>query len=169
MRVLIVGGGVIGATLAFFLTRRGVKPIVIERTGVANAASGKSGGFLALDWCDGSPLQALARRSFALHASLASELGGDWGFRRLETYGGFAGARRRVGDDAPALPWLSPSVAISQRLGTSATTAQVHPGDFTKAMMRAAEARGVRAQNWSGDQRSALSRRLKGSRCRGRR
>ena len=31
------------------------RSIVIERTGVACAASGKSGGFLALDWCDGTP------------------------------------------------------------------------------------------------------------------
>ena len=71
MRVLICGGGVIGASIAYFLSRRGVAAIVIERTGLACAASGKSGGFLALDWCDGTPLEALARRSFALHASLA--------------------------------------------------------------------------------------------------
>ena len=45
---------------------------MIERTGIANAASGKSGGFLALDWCDGSPVEALARRSFALHARLGT-------------------------------------------------------------------------------------------------
>src|SRR5256885_14039645 len=43
---------------------------VIERTGLACAASGKAGGFLALDWCDGTPLQSLARRSFAVHAEL---------------------------------------------------------------------------------------------------
>lgn len=67
MRVLICGGGVIGASIAYFLSRRGAKPIVIERTGLACAASGKSGGFLALDWCDGTPLQSLARRSFTLH------------------------------------------------------------------------------------------------------
>lgn len=145
MRVLIVGGGVIGASIAYFLTRRGVKPIVVERTGVAHAASGKSGGFLALDWCDGTPLQALARRSFALHASLASELGSNWGFRRLDTFAGFADERDRVAQnhEAPALPWLSKGVAINQRLGTGATTAQVHPGEFTKAMVRAAEARGA--------------------------
>ena len=68
MRVLICGGGVIGASIAYFLSRRGAEAVVIERTGVACAASGKSGGFLALDWCDGTPLEALARRSFALHA-----------------------------------------------------------------------------------------------------
>jgi glycine/D-amino acid oxidase-like deaminating enzyme len=66
MRVLICGGGVIGAAIAYFLARRGVQSTVIERTGIACAASGKSGGFLALDWCDGTPLAALARRSFAL-------------------------------------------------------------------------------------------------------
>jgi glycine/D-amino acid oxidase-like deaminating enzyme len=144
MRVVIAGAGVIGASIAYFLTRRGVKPIVVEPTGVAHAASGKSGGFLALDWCDGSPLQALARRSFALHANLASELGGDWGFRRMDTFGGFASARREIGGENPSpLPWLSSRVTINQRLGTGATTAQVHPGAFTRAMIRAAEARGA--------------------------
>ena len=55
MKILIVGGGVIGTSIAYFLSRRGAEPIVIERTGIACAASGKSGGFLALDWCDGTP------------------------------------------------------------------------------------------------------------------
>ena len=49
MDVLICGGGVIGASIAYFLSRRGVKAIVFESTGVACAASGKSGGFLARD------------------------------------------------------------------------------------------------------------------------
>jgi glycine/D-amino acid oxidase-like deaminating enzyme len=60
MRVVICGGG-IGASIAYFLSRRGVKPIVVERTGIACAASGKAGGFLARHWCDGTPLQQLAR------------------------------------------------------------------------------------------------------------
>ena len=71
MHVLICGGGVIGASIAYFLSCRGVKATVIEGTGLACGASGKSGGFLALDWSDGSPLAPLARRSFALHAELA--------------------------------------------------------------------------------------------------
>ncbi len=107
MRVLICGGGVIGASIAYFLSRRGVHVTVIERSAIACAASGKSGGFLALDWCDGSPLAALARRSFTLHAQLAEEIDGDWGYRRLTTYGGFAGR----GDTAlagAAAPTISP-------------------------------------------------------------
>jgi hypothetical protein len=62
MRFVSCGGGVIGAYTAYFLARRGIDVIVIERTEVAAAASGKAGGFLALDWCAGTPLDELARR-----------------------------------------------------------------------------------------------------------
>src|SRR5690242_10564917 len=49
MHVLVCGGGVIGASVAYFLSCRGVKATVIESTGLACAASGNSGGFLARD------------------------------------------------------------------------------------------------------------------------
>ena len=145
MRVLICGGGVIGASIAYFLSCRGVKATVVEGTGLACAASGKSGGFLALDWCDGTPLEPLARRSFALHARLPEEIGGDWGYRRLTTYGGFAGNRKPVRrpENPYRLDWLSAGVAVYQHLGSPETTAQVHPGKFTAAIMRAAEAQGA--------------------------
>src|ERR1700760_4802977 len=119
MRVVICGGGVIGACTAYFLKRRGIDVIVVERTGVACAASGKAGGFLALDWCAGSPLDALARRSFALHAELAAEIDDNWAYRRANAYGGFvAGDRDRRRNSPPALAWLSAGTVISQRLGT---------------------------------------------------
>jgi glycine/D-amino acid oxidase-like deaminating enzyme len=141
MRVLICGGGVIGASIAYFLTCRDVAVTVVERTGIACAASGKAGGFLARDWCDGTPLQALTRRSFALHAQLADEIDGDWGYRRLTTYGGVAGLYRS--SNAYEIDWLSRDVTVRQRLGSAETTAQVHPGQFTAAMMRAAQAQGA--------------------------
>ena len=84
-RIVICGAGVIGAAVAYYLSLRGVAVTVIERCGVACAASGKSGGFLALDWCDNSPLAPLARKSFQLHAELAQTLGVDYGYRRLTT------------------------------------------------------------------------------------
>jgi len=141
MHVAICGGGVIGASIAYFLGRRGVKTTVIESTGIACAASGKSGGFLARDWCDGTPLALLARRSFDLHAELAEASAEDWGYRRLDTYGGFAGFPSRAG--AYDLDWLSREVTVSEALGSPETTAQVHPGQFTAAMMRAAEGHGA--------------------------
>jgi glycine/D-amino acid oxidase-like deaminating enzyme len=144
MHVLICGGGVIGASIAYFLSLRGVRATVIERTGLACAASGKAGGFLALDWCDGSPLAPLARRSFALHAWLAGEIDRDWGYRRLPTYGGSAGKRwRQRKGTGLGIDWLAPEVTVDQRLGTPETTAQVHPGRFATAMMQLAQERGA--------------------------
>ena len=44
---------------------------------------------------------------------------------------------------AHGIDWLSASVSVNQRLGSTETTAQVHPGKFTAAMMRAAQAPGA--------------------------
>src|SRR6266702_4968045 len=100
MRVVICGGGVIGACTAYFLSRRGIDVTVVERTEVAAAASGKAGGFLALDWCAGTPLDTLARRSFQLHAALPREITADWAYQRMPAYSGFVvpdhDARRHV-------------------------------------------------------------------------
>jgi glycine/D-amino acid oxidase-like deaminating enzyme len=141
-RIVICGGGAIGAAIAYFTSRRGARTTVIERYAVAGAASGNSGGFLALDWCRGSSLDRLARRSFELHAQLSAELGDPWGYRRLTTYGGYA-----VEDDtargAPGRPWLTDGVAITSRLGSPQTTALVEPRAFTTGLMRVAEAHGA--------------------------
>src|SRR5882672_11406136 len=145
-RIVICGGGAIGSAIAYYLSRRGALPIVIERHEIAGAASGKSGGFLALDWCRGSPLDLMARRSYELHAELSSELGHasayPWGYRRLTTYGGYAAAddtaRGRRGR-----PWLADGVAITSRLGSPETTALVEPRAFTIGLMHAAEAHGA--------------------------
>src|SRR5438445_6600237 len=120
--VLVCGAGVVGASVAYFLARRGVAVTVVERSGVACAASGKSGGFLALDWCDGSPLGPLARASFALHAELAKELGTDYGYRRMDTFmlaarerGALTGAHRV---EAPG--WLDGAGVVTAALGPPA-------------------------------------------------
>jgi glycine/D-amino acid oxidase-like deaminating enzyme len=143
--VIVCGAGVVGASVAYFLARRGVAVTVVERSGVACAASGKSGGFLALDWCDGSPLGPLARASFALHAELAKELGTDYGYRRMDTFmmaarekGALAGGHR-----ASAPRWLDGSGIVTATLGSVETTAQVTPARFTAALLDAAQARGT--------------------------
>jgi glycine/D-amino acid oxidase-like deaminating enzyme len=96
--IVIVGGGIIGSTTAYFLTRHPkYNPALhsihlIEATSIAAGASGKAGGLLAL-WAYPSCLVPL---SFRLHAQLAKEHGGQerWGYRRLGC--GELGARGRV-------------------------------------------------------------------------
>ena len=143
MRALILGAGVIGTSIAYRLVSRGANVTVIERSAIACAASGKSGGFLAMDWCDGTPLMHLARRSFKLHAELAKDLHGDWGYRRMTTYSGMVGRPSIRASRGPSPGWISSEVEINGRLGSANTTAQVHPAAFTKGMMRAAEERGA--------------------------
>ena len=149
-QVVICGGGVIGTSIAYFLSLRNVKTLVVERTAVANAASGKSGGFLALDWCRGTPVDTLARRSFVLHEELASALGSelnlDWGYRRLDTLSVAASEYRDFSNLAQmkSPSWLGPTAAVNAQIGTEETTAQVNPAKFTQGMMTAAEARGAR-------------------------
>jgi glycine/D-amino acid oxidase-like deaminating enzyme len=132
-----------GAATAYFLARRGVAVTVVERSGVACAASGKSGGFLALDWCDDSSLGPLARASFALHAEQADTLGVDYGYRRVDTFMLAARERGRVagGHRVAAPGWLDGDGVVTAALGSTETTAQVHPARFTAALLDAARAR----------------------------
>ena len=51
------GGGIHGVSLAYYLTANykseQIDVVLVERTGVASAASGKAGGFLAREWGNG--------------------------------------------------------------------------------------------------------------------
>jgi glycine/D-amino acid oxidase-like deaminating enzyme len=145
MNVVICGAGVIGAAIAYYLSLRGVGATVVERCDVACAASGKSGGFLALDWCDGTPMEALARESFALHEQLAVSLGADYGYRRVETLQ-VAASRGRALRRFSRLPtpgWLDGNCAVHTALGNEGTTAQLNPERFTRALLDAAMANGA--------------------------
>src|SRR5258706_6291096 len=131
--VIVCGAGVMGAAVAYYLTRRGVAVTVVERSGVACAASGKSGGFLALDWCDNTEVGLLARLSFALHAELAREIGSDYGYRRMDTYmlaarekGAVAGGHR-----IPAPRWIDGPAIVAGARRAAQTKAHVPPALFT--------------------------------------
>ncbi|EFJ29569.1 hypothetical protein SELMODRAFT_91226 [Selaginella moellendorffii] len=158
---IVCGAGVIGACTAYFLAKKGVRVTVVERCSVACAASGKAGGFLALDWCDGSPLGKLARASFLMHQRLAAELDGAhrYGYRPLDTLSlvveeprsgtdnHHAGGGEVVNASTPSvLPsWTDGPVKGATPIGNQTTTAQVHPALFTQAVLSAAEAEfGVR-------------------------
>lgn len=143
--VVICGAGVIGAASAYYLSLRGVRCTVVERCEVAAAASGKAGGFLAQDWCDGSPLGLLARKSFALHTELPRQLGVDYGHRRMTTLAIVAGAHPQLQrrELPAALSWLDGECMPHALLGDTQTTAQVHPGRFTRALLQAACDRGA--------------------------
>lgn len=142
-RVVVCGAGVIGASTAYHLALRGIAATVVERSHVACAASGKSGGFLARDWCDGSPLGPLARKSYAMHAELARSIETDYGYREMTTFGVAASAGGGISGDNAGAPWLDGDCAVYAQLGGTDTTAQVHPQLFTEALMAEAQRLGA--------------------------
>ena len=118
---------------------------MVEVVDVAHAASGRAGGFLALDWCDGQDTEQLTRRSFLLHQTLAEELGQDIGYRKLTTLSLAVDSKRPGRGEARRGPgWVSGHVTERRVLGTSSTTAQVHPRLLTRALMERAARAGAR-------------------------
>lgn len=85
--IVIVGGGIIGASVAYYFAERNVSVTTFEATGVASSSSGKAGGFLASDW-SAPPLNALSSLSFDLHRHLAlNEFDADsLGYRVVSAY-----------------------------------------------------------------------------------
>ncbi|KNC98015.1 uncharacterized protein SPPG_06434 [Spizellomyces punctatus DAOM BR117] len=139
MRVIVVvGAGSIGSNIAYHLVHHASfdaskdKVIVIDREGVACAASGKAGGFLAQDWSDGTPLQSLARASFKRHAELAKLLNVDYGYRPMDTL--HVAFSERGGKKS--VWWLNQDkVSRVSVMGTTSNTAQVHPRLLMNALM----------------------------------
>lgn len=79
--VIIIGGGIQGASLAFHLVRRGVKPMVLERRFVAAEATGRSSGLVRMHY-DLELESRLAWLSFQYFRDWSERVGGDCGFTR---------------------------------------------------------------------------------------
>uniref|UniRef100_A0A6T9DBC0 FAD dependent oxidoreductase domain-containing protein n=1 Tax=Noctiluca scintillans TaxID=2966 RepID=A0A6T9DBC0_NOCSC len=136
--VIIAGAGLHGAALAYYLTKRGVKPILVECHCVAGAASGKGGGFLARNWGSGATDQ-LHKVSFKLHEELAAELG-ITSYRRISVLSVQPGKRKR--STANLCPWLDGDIADASWMDKDGA-AQVAPHELCTKLVEAAVAGGA--------------------------
>lgn len=76
--VVVVGGGICGCACAYYLSRRGIRAMVVERHSIAAHASGFAfGGLNPLSGAGiPGPMFPLARKAFDLHTTLAETLAG---------------------------------------------------------------------------------------------
>ncbi|GAC97992.1 FAD dependent oxidoreductase [Pseudozyma hubeiensis SY62] len=154
--IVVVGGGIVGSSIAYYLskavagsvTRAATKITLIEASSApAPGASGKAGGFLALDW-HGAATASLAELSFKLHRALADQDGGHdkWGYREVETWqvNIDSNLKGKPKNNDCAISWLDQDIVRStSNMGGGGTTAQVHPGQLTQHLVDESRRAGV--------------------------
>lgn len=79
--VIIIGGGVQGASLAFHLAQRGVQVVVLEKQFVGAGATGRSSGLVRMHY-DTEVDARLAWESFQYFRNWKELVGGECGFTR---------------------------------------------------------------------------------------
>jgi len=118
--VVVIGGGAVGAGVAYYLARAGRRVVLVERRGLAHEASGANVGLVtlfsaySLEEPEPGPLFGLTRESVDLYATLGEEVGVDIEYEReggvvtAETEAQAATASRSSGSIPPASARASP-------------------------------------------------------------
>jgi glycine/D-amino acid oxidase-like deaminating enzyme len=107
--VVIIGGGIMGASIAYHLARAGVTDVVVLEAGdIASGSSGKPLGGVRVQFSDRANIE-LGLRGLHAYRRFADDLGVDIGLRRV----GYLFAVRDPADVAP----FAASVALQNELG----------------------------------------------------
>ena len=81
-KVVIIGGGVTGLSVAYALARRGVRDVtLLEREQLASGSTGRSAGGIRLQFSDAVNIR-LAQRSVQVFERFAEEFGAECDFRQ---------------------------------------------------------------------------------------
>jgi len=125
--VVVVGAGITGLSVALHLAEAGVRPLVVEREGVAAGASGVQPGGMRQQWS--TPLNCeLARESAAFFADLPARLDSKLplGFAQCG-YAFLAHSEERLAQLAAAVS-VQNAAGIPSRLLSPAEAADAVPG-----------------------------------------
>jgi len=159
--VVVLGGGIVGATSAYYLAGMGLKVVLVEKNKVASQQSGRNWGFVRTQYRDLAEMP-LALEALSIWPGLERELGRDIGWRRsgcvfvakddaeCEAFGNWHASAVSMSPDArmltgaqvaALLPAFTPRVPGALY---TATDGQAEPAMATIAFARAAVGRGAR-------------------------
>ncbi len=111
--VVIIGGGIMGTSLAFALTQLGVRDVmIVERRTLAAGASGRTGALLRQHYSN-VPEATLAHLSLLTYANWAEEIGGDCGFVNT----GSIVTVTTSGEDEVNIERMHRNIAMQNRVG----------------------------------------------------
>lgn len=95
--ILVIGGGVIGASICYYLSKNGVSTILADKSEISSGASGACDGMISLQSKKDSDLISLSLESLKLFEGLSNELSYDIEFERcggLLLFGSAAGFKK---------------------------------------------------------------------------
>ena len=161
--IIVVGGGIVGCSAAYYLAGQGRSVTLIERDSIASHASGFAYGGLTPPAGTDDPFDVLLAASSRLHTDLAEALAGETGidteFRHrdsvlLATSEAEAATMRAEGraPEAAGMRWLDGDelCRIEERIAPSVPGGlwvdghhEVEPYKLTLALWQAAERRGA--------------------------
>lgn len=157
---IVIGAGVQGASLAFHLAERGARVLVVERSGVAAGATGRSSGLVRMHY-DLLAETKLAWASFPYFRDWAERVGGECGFTKtgflwVEPAEGEARLRANVAAhqalgietsvvDADEIRRIAPAVAVAdgELAAFEPQSGYADPSGTAAGFLRAARDRGV--------------------------
>ena len=168
--IVIIGGGIVGCSAAYYASKEGKKVLLIEKDSIASHASGFAYGGITphVGLKDDDPYNQISQYSYELHKTLAEEIpeisGIDYGYR---TYPNFELSLNENDEKelraiyknhsaSGIYEWYSKSdlKKIDSRLGPNVTSALatklssgVEPYKLTFALGMAAEKKGIEILN----------------------
>jgi glycine/D-amino acid oxidase-like deaminating enzyme len=80
--VLVIGGGVMGTSSCYYLSKKNIKVILVEKSGIATGASGSCDGFIFLQSKKDNDLILLTRESLKIFDNLSEMLSYDIEFEK---------------------------------------------------------------------------------------
>jgi glycine oxidase len=163
MKVVVAGGGVIGASIAWHLRKLGAETVLLERGEIAGEATGASAGMLIapIEDAGNRAFNALRRASLKMYPNVIDELQREsdidveykkTGMIRTARSAKAARDLRKAVEKQPELEWVEPGVLRSLEPNLTdnlagaafcADDADLNPGKLANAFAVAAERTGV--------------------------